>query len=101
MTDRFVVGDRPAATVQGTRLVSDGAELLAGGTGLWVGKGLGLLFQQGGERAFQQSLGSRLRGLLEGEEVEIQGGASRAKGAAGDDFTPLGGEVVEIVEVLG
>jgi hypothetical protein len=81
--------------------VLDGAQLLAGRTGLRVGQGLGLLGQQGGEGALEQPLRGGLGGLLEGEQVGVQGGAGVAEGAPGNDFAPLGGEVTDVLEFLG
>jgi hypothetical protein len=40
---------------------------LAAGTGLVVREGLGLEFEQGGQDAFEQALGSGLGRLLEGK----------------------------------
>jgi hypothetical protein len=72
---------------------------LAVGTGLGVREGLSLEFQQGAERAFQQSLGG-VGGPLEGEQIDVAGGAGLPEGAAGDDFAPLGGEIMRILEVF-
>ena len=79
----------------------DGAQVLAGRTGLGVGQGLGLLGQQGGQGALEQPLGGGLGGLLEGKQVSVQGGAGLAEGASRNDFAPLGSEVTEVLEFLG
>jgi hypothetical protein len=65
------------------------------------GQGLRLLGQEGREGALEQALGGGLRGLLQGEQVRVQGRAPVAEGPPGDDFAPLGGEVTELLEVLG
>jgi hypothetical protein len=70
------------------------AGLLAVRTGLLVGEGPRLLPQQGAERALQQPLGGGLGGLLEGEQIDVERGAGVAEGPAGNDFAPLGGEVM-------
>ena len=46
-------------------------------------------------------LSGGLSDLLEGEQIEIQRWAGVAASATGDDFAPLGGEITEILEVLG
>lgn len=75
------------------------AELLTVGTGLVVGEGLGLPFEQGGQDAFEQALGGDLGGLLEGEQVDVEAGAWLAKGAAGNNLAPLVGKIMEMGEV--
>lgn len=65
-----------------------------------IGKGLGLLFEQGGQHSFAQPLGGSLRCLLEAEQVVVATGSLVAEGPAGDNFAPLVGEIVEIVEFL-
>ena len=79
----------------------DGARSLAVRTGLAIRQGLGLLFEEGGEGALEQPLSGGLGGLLQGEEVGVQGRAGVAEGTAGNDFAPLVGKVTEILEVLG
>jgi uncharacterized membrane protein len=59
------------------------------------------LFQEGGERALEQPLSGGLGGLLQGEQIGVQGRTGIAEGAAGNDFAPLGGKVTEILEFLG
>lgn len=53
MADRFGVVDRTAQAVQGAWLMLDGTALLAFRTGLVIGQGLGLLFEEGGEGALE------------------------------------------------
>lgn len=79
----------------------DGTELLAVRTGLGVGQGLGLLFEERGERALEQPLGGGLGGLLQAEQIGVQGRTGIAEGAAGNNLAPLGSEVTEILEFLG
>jgi hypothetical protein len=66
-----------------------------------LGQGLGLLLEQGGEGALEHALGGGLGGLLQGEQVGVQGRALIAEGTAGGDFAPLGGEITEMLEFLG
>ena len=75
--------------------------LLAVRTGLLFGEGLGLEFEQGAQRAFQDSLGGGLSRLLEGEQIDVERRAVVAESASGDDFAPLGGEIMQFLEVLG
>jgi hypothetical protein len=81
--------------------VPDGAQLVAGRTGLGVGQGLGLLGQQGGAGALAPPLGGGVGGLLQGEQVSVHGGAGLAGGAWRNDFAPLGREVTEVLEFRG
>jgi hypothetical protein len=75
--------------------------LLAVRTGLLVGEGLRLQFQEGAQRAFEEPLGGGLSGLLEGEQIDVEGRAVITEGPAGNDFAPLGGEIMWFLEVLG
>jgi hypothetical protein len=59
------------------------------------GQGVGLPLQQAVQRSFDQSGGGRLGDLLHGVEIEVDGVLA---GAAGDDFAPLGGEVVQFLQ---
>ena len=101
MADGLVVGDRAPHTIQGPRLALDGAGALAARTGALFGQGLGLLLQEGGEGALEHPLGGGLGGLLQGEQVGVQGRALRAERPAGGNFPPLGGEITEMLEFLG
>jgi hypothetical protein len=59
------------------------------------------LLQEGGERALDQPVGRRLRDRLPGAPIDVQARAGIAAGAAGDDFTPLGGQFPKVLELLG
>jgi hypothetical protein len=61
---------------------------------LLVPQGVGLPLQQALQGAFDQSGGGRLGDLLQGVQVKLDGVVA---GAAGDDFTPLGGEGVQLL----
>jgi hypothetical protein len=56
------------------------------------------------EKGLQGSLGEPGGGgagdLLHSIEIDIESGSVVAKGASGNDFAPLGGEVVEFLEFL-
>jgi hypothetical protein len=81
--------------------VLDGAEALAIRTGAVLGQGLGLLIEQGGEGALEHALGGGLGGLLQGEEVGVQGRPLIAESPAGSNLSPLSGEITEMLEFLG
>jgi hypothetical protein len=79
----------------GTVLRSEQAKSATGRTRLLRGQGVGLLLQQALQCSFNQSGGGRLGDLLHGVEIEGDGVIARA---AGDDFAPLGGKVVQFVQ---
>jgi hypothetical protein len=59
------------------------------------------LLQGGGQGALRQAGRGGAGDLLHHVEVHVEAGASRAEGAAGDDFAPAGGEVADLLEHLG
>jgi hypothetical protein len=61
---------------------------------------LRLLFEQSSQGSLEQSLGGSLGDLFQGEQIEIERGAWIAESATGNDFSPLGGQVAEMLEVL-
>jgi hypothetical protein len=67
---------------------------------LLCGKGLGLLRQEGGERALGQAASGGRGDLLEGHEVEVGAGARLVQDATGDDFSPTSGEILDLLEFL-
>jgi hypothetical protein len=78
-----------------------GTELAAGGTGLLFGEFTGLLFEEELESSFGQPLSGGGGDLLEGPEVHIEPGSVVPEGSPGNDFGPLPGEFVELLEFLG
>jgi hypothetical protein len=60
-----------------------------------------LQFEESSKGPIGQPAGSGASDLFEGEEVDVQPWATVAEGAARDNFAPLGGEVTDIVELLG
>jgi hypothetical protein len=85
---------------QGAAVRLGGTELAAGGTGLLVGKLVGLLLQEQLQGPFGEPLGGGGSDLLEGAEVDLESGAVVAEGPSGHDFGPLGGQGSELVEFL-
>src|SRR5205823_5688647 len=64
-------------------------------------EGLGLLLQEGAEGALGQT-GRRGRGdLLQRLEVDVGAGAGLPEGATGDDFSPLGRQLTDFLDLLG
>ena len=88
----------PAADMDGTALVGERAQSATAWAGLLVCQGVGLPLQQALQGAFDQPGGSRLGDLLQGVQVELDGVVA---GAAGDDFAPLGSQVVQFLQCGG
>jgi hypothetical protein len=59
------------------------------------------LFQEGGEGAFGEPGGGRGRDLLQGGEIEVEARPVVAEGPSGDNLAPLGGQITDVLEVLG
>ena len=68
------------------------------GAGLLVRQGVGLPLQQALQGAFDQPGGGGLGDALQGGQIELD---SVVAGAAGDDFAPLGGQVVQFLQFGG
>jgi hypothetical protein len=99
---RFVVLDGLAGVdMQLVGLPPDGAEGAASRAGLLRAEGVGLLFQEGGEGAFGESSSGSGGNLLQGGEVAIEAWSRVAEGPSGNNFTPLGGQIADVPEVLG
>jgi hypothetical protein len=101
VADRLALGQGAAGQGQGAGFAADGADGAAVRTGLSVAQGVGLLFQQGVESAFGQACGGGRSDLLHGVEINVEPGALVAEGAAGNDFAPAGGQVVDFSEEFG
>jgi hypothetical protein len=97
----LALGQGAVAAGQGALGPADGARAAALGAGLLRAEGLGLLLQEGGEGAFGQAGGGGVGDLLHGAEIHVGAGAVGAKGVAGDDLAPAGGQFTEFTEVLG
>jgi len=59
-----------------------------------------LLFQQCRQSSLRQTTGGSRRNLFQGAEIQFEPWTLFAEGATGDNFAPLGGEVVNLVELL-
>jgi hypothetical protein len=99
MADGLVIGQGyPAANLDGTVLVGERAESATGRAGLLVRQGVGLPLQQALQGACDQPGGGGLGDTLQGGQIEADGVVA---GAAGDDFAPLGGQVVQLLQFGG
>jgi len=88
----------PAADVDGTVLVGERTKSATGRAGLLVRQGVGLPLQQALQGALDQPGSGSLGDALQGGQIEVDGIVA---GAAGDDFAPLGGEVVQLLQFGG
>jgi hypothetical protein len=81
-------------------LALDGTKALAVGAGVLGSESLGLLFEQGGDGAFDQSAADLQGQFLHDREADIRSGSLGPEGTPGDDFSPLGGELAEFADVF-
>ena len=100
MAQRFALGERAGADVQGPLGASDGAGAPAVGAGLLGAEPLGLLFQQGGEGALGQAGGGGRGDLLHGVQIDLGPRAGLAEGVPGHDFAPARSQVTDFLEFL-
>jgi hypothetical protein len=101
VANRFALSQDGALNLERTLLAADGAGPSARRTGLLFAQGGGLLFQKGLQGAFGESSGRGAGELLHGVEIDVEPGPVVAEGASGDDFAPLGGEALELLELFG
>jgi hypothetical protein len=82
-------------------LRTEEARTSAIGAGLLLSQGVGLSLEEGLQGALGEAGGGSECDLLHGVEIDVESGPVVAEGASGDDFAPLGGEVVEFLEFFG
>ncbi len=82
-------------------LVVDRTRPPAGGAGGLRREGLGLLLQEGGERAVEQSAGGGDGDPFQGGQVGVEAWAGVAEGASGHDLAPAGRHITDILEFFG
>jgi hypothetical protein len=68
---------------------------------LFAGEFAGLLLEEQFESSFGQPLRCRGGDLLEGSEIHVHARPVVSEGSLRDDFGPLAGEIVELLEFLG
>lgn len=61
----------------------------------------GLLLQGGSQGALSQAEGRGVGDLLQGVEIHVQARPLVPEGAAGNDFTPAGGQVTDFLAEFG
>jgi hypothetical protein len=66
-----------------------------------LSEGLGLLLQEGGERALGQTASGLQSDRFQGGEIDSQAWSFGAESPPGDNFAPLGRQVTDFLEVLG
>jgi hypothetical protein len=100
VANRLVEGDVAALDGQGSVLVANRAESAAVGAGLLDPQGLGLLLKASAQGALGQPGRGGSSDLLHRHQVDVGTWASLAEGTAGDDFSPPGGQVFDLLELL-
>jgi hypothetical protein len=100
VANRLVEGELAALDGKGAVLGGNRAESAAIRAGLLGGESLGLVLQEGVEGAFGQATSGGSGDLLHGHKVKGVVGARLLQEAAGDDFSPPGGEVMDLLEFL-
>ena len=101
MADGFGQLQLAAVDVQRPDVAADGTGLSAVGAGLLFAQGGCPPFEQGFQGALGQAAGGGRGHFLEGGEVQVRAGAVTTTGTAGHNFSPLLGQFVEFLEVLG
>src|SRR5262245_13825518 len=100
VTARLVESDLAAFDGQGAFLEANSAEVAALWAGLDLSKGLRLLLCQGAEGAFNQAASGSLCNLLHDLKVDVAAWSRLAEDAAGYDFAPASGQVVDFLELF-
>ena len=101
MAGGLAVLELPPADLHRALLVADGAELAAAGAGLGLPEAPGLLGGGLLQGAGRQATGGGDGDLFHGGEIDLEARAIVAEGVADDDFAPLVGQVVDLLEILG
>lgn len=99
---RLAVGNwLSALEVEGAVFPSHEARPATGGARLLLAEGSSLLFQEGRESALGEPGRGRSGELFQGREGGVEPGSGLAEGPAGDNLAPLGGQITDLLEVLG
>jgi len=97
---RFVMFDLRPTNVQGARFLVRGTRPSTGGAGGQRWEVLCLLVQELFHRALGQSLGGGHGHLFHGIQVNVQAGPLFAEGPAGDNFSPLFGQLLNRIQIF-
>jgi hypothetical protein len=87
--------------MKGAFLTAEDTRPSAVGTGRLLAQGMGLLFEEGLQGSLGETGGRGEGDLLHGGEIDVESRPLVPVGASGDNFAPLGGEVVEFLEFFG
>ncbi len=99
--DAFGLLDRGPLCGEFPRVGLGRAEFAAGGTGLFVGEFIRLLFEEQLKCSLVESLCGGGGDLLEGAEVHIESGSVVPEGPLGNNLCPACGEIVKFSQFLG
>jgi hypothetical protein len=97
----FALLDHGSPGREGALVELRGTKPAAVGTGLFLRKSLGLLFEEELKGSFREPLSRGGGDLLHGSEIDIQIGPVFAEGSFGNNFPPLCGQRSELVEIFG
>src|SRR5215468_8228696 len=84
VANRFARLQSGVLHLEGPWFAMDGTEPTAGGAGLLLAQGVGLLFQEGLQGALRQTSSGGAGDLLHGIQIDVQPRAAVAEGASGD-----------------
>jgi len=101
VAQRLALAQLAAVEGQGPVLAAHRAGPAAVGARLLRPQRVGLLAEEDGEGAFGDARGGGAGDVLQGLEIDPRARPGVAEGAAGDDFAPAGGEIADLLEVLG
>jgi hypothetical protein len=101
VAQRLAVAQLAAVKGQEPVLAANRAGPAAVGTRLLRSQRVGLLAEQDREGPFGDAGSSGAGDVLHRLEIDLGSRPGVAEGTAGDDFTPVGGKVMDFLEVLG
>jgi hypothetical protein len=100
VANRLVEGELAAFDDKRAVLAANGTESAAVRAGVLGTESLGLLLQESADGALDQTTSGSSGDLLHGHKVDRGVRARLAEGAVGDAFSPLGGQVMNLLELL-
>lgn len=81
-------------------LETDTAEAAAVRAGLLAPQAMGLLLEEDRQRALVQAVGGGSCDLFQGGQIDAEVGSVLTEGASSNDFSPAGGQRVDLVEFV-